>query len=114
MTAASLWPYLVVVLAGFVPNELFRIAAVVLSRGVDERSEIFAWIRIVATTLLAAVVSRLIYAPAASLAAVPMSVRVASIAVGIAAFFVLRRSLVLGILTGEAVFVAAAWWLGVR
>lgn len=110
-SAGALWPYLVVILAGFIPNEAFRIAAVLLSRRVDEASELFAWIRIVATTLLAAVVSRLIYSPAASLAVVPLSVRAGSIAVGVAAFFVLKRSIVAAILTGEAAFVLAAWWL---
>lgn len=112
--SAELWPYLVVVAAGFLPNEVFRVAAVLLARGVDESSELFDWIRIVALALLAAVVSKLTYSPAAALAAVPMAVRVLSIAVGVAAFFVLRRALLLAILAGEAVFVAAAWWLGVR
>jgi hypothetical protein len=34
------------------------------------------------------------------------------VVVGIVGFLVLRRSLVLGILTGEVFFVAAAWWIG--
>lgn len=108
----DLWPYLIVVVAGFLPNEVFRLTAVFLSRGVDEGSEVFAWIRIVATCLLAAVVSKLIYAPAASLATVPLAIRVCAIAIGVTAFFVLRRSLVLGILAGEAAFVTAAFWFG--
>lgn len=108
----ELWPYVIVIVAGFVPNEAFRLAAVFLSRGVDEGSEIFAWIRIVATCLLAAVVSKLIYAPAASLATVPLAIRVTAIAFGVAAYFVLRRSLILGILAGEAAFVSAAFWFG--
>lgn len=106
----SLSPYLVVILAGFLPNEVFRVLGVILGRRVDESREIFAWIRIVATTLLAAVVSKLIYAPAAALATVPMSIRIAAVAIGIAAFFATRRSLLLGILIGEAAFVAGAFW----
>ncbi|MDB5512696.1 MAG: branched-chain amino acid transport [Enterovirga sp.] len=105
-----LTPYLVVLLAGALPNESFRIAAVLLSRGVDETSEFFVWIRLTATTLLAAVVSRLLYAPAAQLEAVPLAIRVAGVAVGVAAFFTARRSLLAGIVAGEAFFVAAAWW----
>lgn len=110
---ASLWPYLVVIVVGFLPNEVFRLAAVLLSRGVNERSEVFVWIKVVATTLLAAIVSRLIYAPAAALEAVPMWVRVGAIAVGVATYFALRRSLLLGILIGEGAFILTAWWLGV-
>jgi hypothetical protein len=108
----ALWPYLVVLLAGFLPNEAFRVAAVFLSRGVDENSELFRWVKVMATTLLAAVVARLIYSPAAALEHVPLAIRVGAVLVGIGGFLLLRRSLVLGILSGEAFFVLAAWWYG--
>jgi uncharacterized membrane protein (UPF0136 family) len=108
----ALWPYLVVLLAGFLPNEVFRVAAVLLSRGIDADSEFFRWIKVVATTLLAAVVARLVYSPAAALEHIPLAIRASAVLVGIAGFLVLRRSLVLGILTGEIYFVAAAWWIG--
>lgn len=106
------WPYLVIVVAGFLPNEVFRVAAVLLSRGVDDTSELFAWIRIMATTLLAAVVSKLIYAPPAALQAVPVTARVAAVAIGVASFFALRRSLFFGILAGEVFLILAAWAFG--
>ena len=105
----GLAPYLTILLAGFLPNEAFRLMAVLLARRVDPDSKVFTWVKIVATTLLAAVVSRLIYAPAASLAVVPAWVRVLGIVVGVASFYALRCSLILGILVGEAVFVALAW-----
>ncbi len=108
---AGWWPYLVVV-AGFLPNEAFRLAAVFMSRRIDPNSEVFVWVRIMATTLLAAVVSRLIYAPAAAYAGVPLALRIASVAVGVGGFYLCRRSLVGGILVGEAFFVGLAWWLG--
>ena len=107
----ALWPYLVILLAGVLPNEAFRVAAVFLSRGVDENSELFRWIKVTATTLLAAVVARLIYSPAPALEHVPLVIRASAVLVGILGFFVLRRSLVLGILTGEVFFVLAAWWI---
>lgn len=112
--SAALWPYLVVVLAGFVPNEMFRLGAVLLSRGVDERSELFSWIRIVAVALLAAVVSKLLYQPPAALALVPLWLRIMSVAVGIGAYFWGRRALAFGILAGECALVATSWWLGLR
>ncbi len=108
----ALWPYLVVLLAGSLPNEAFRVAAVFLSRGIDENSEFFRWIKVVATTLLAAVVARLIYSPAAALEHIPLAIRAGAVVVGILGFLVLRRSLVLGIITGEIFFVLAAWWIG--
>lgn len=108
----ALWPYLVVILAGFLPNEAFRIAGVLLSRGVDEKSELFVWIRIVAVALLATVVSKILFSPPAILSAVPLWLRLFSVAAGLGAFFALRRSLLFGILTGEAVLVCGVWYLG--
>ncbi len=108
----ALWPYLVILLAGVLPNEAFRIAGVFLSRGVSEDSELFRWIRIMATTLLAALVARLLFTPAAALAAYPLELRLGALAVGVAGFFVFRRSVIAGILVGEAVFVALSFWIG--
>lgn len=108
----AFWPYLIVVFAGFLPNEAFRVAGVLLGRRVDERSEFFIWIRIVAVALLAAVVSKLVVAPPAVLAAVPLWLRLVSIGCGLAAFYALRRSLLAGMLAGEAVLVAGAWHFG--
>lgn len=105
----DLSPYLIVVVAGFLPNEVFRVAAVLLPGGVDESSAFLTWVRYVALGLLAAVVSKLVYAPAGALATVPIPATAAAIAVGVAVFFLLRRALVLGILAGEALLVTAAW-----
>ncbi len=107
-----LWPYAVVILAGFLPNEVFRLAAVFLARGVDETSELFTWIRIVAVALLAAVVSKLVYVPPVALATVPLWARVVAVALGVAVFFGARRALLAGILAGEGALVLAAWWFG--
>ncbi len=108
----ALWPYFAILLAGVLPNEAFRVAAVFLSRGLNENSEFFRLIRVVATTLLAGVVARLIYSPAPALEQVPLLLRGAAVLVGIAGFFVLRRSLALGIGTGLAFFVVVAWLYG--
>ncbi len=103
-------PFLVILLAGFLPNEAFRVAAVFLSRGIDENSELFRWIRVMATTLLAAVVARIIYSPPPALEQVPLLIRASAVLVGTAGYFLLRRSLVLGIILGEVYFVLMAWW----
>ena len=105
----ALWPYAVILLAGVLPNESFRVAAVFLSRGINENSELFRWIKVMATTLLAAVVARLMYSPAAALEQVPLVLRAAALPVGIGGFFLLGRSLALGIISGLAFFVLAGW-----
>lgn len=105
----GLWPYLIVVLVGFLPTELWRSLAVVLSRGLDERSEILVWVRAVAATLLAGVVAKLLYGPTGALATVPFWGRGGAMLVGLSAFFALRRSVIAGVMAGEAALVAAAW-----
>lgn len=108
----ALWPYLVVILAGFLPNEAFRVAGVVLGRRIDDTTEFFVWIRIVAVALLAAVVAKLLFAPPAVLATVPLWLRLTSVALGLGAFYTARRSLLVGILSGEALLIGGAWYLG--
>lgn len=108
------WPYLVIVLVGFLPNEIWRVLAVALSSGLDENSEILTWVRGVATTLLAGVVAKLLLAPGGALAAVPFAGRAGSLLVGLAAFYAFRRSVIVGVLVGEAALVAIAWWAAAR
>ena len=108
----GLWPYLIVVLVGFLPTEMWRSLAVVVSRGLDDDSEILVWVRAVASTLLAGVVAKLLYAPTGALAAVPLWGRGGAMLLGLAAFFAFRRSVVTGVLVGEAAVVLAAWMAG--
>jgi hypothetical protein len=55
------------------------------------------------------VVAKLLLAPGGALAAVPLAGRLGAIAAGLLGFVLLRRSVVLGVLLGEAVLIAAAW-----
>ncbi|MGL4241456.1 MAG: AzlD domain-containing protein [Beijerinckiaceae bacterium] len=106
-----LWPYLVVILIGFLPTEIWRVLGVLAGRGLDEESELFQWVRVVATALVAAVVAKLILAPSGQLAAVPLAGRAGAICVGVAAMLMTRRSLVAGLVAGEATLIAAALFL---
>jgi len=109
---ATLWPYLLVILAGFLPTEIWRSLAVVFARGFDEDSEVLIFVRGVATALLAAVVARLVLIPPGELVAIPLLIRIGAVAGGFAVYFLARRSVFLGIVFGEAVIIAAAWYLG--
>ena len=60
MTTVELSPYLVLVLVGFLPNEIWRAFGLVLARGLNEDSEIVVWSRAVATAILAAVIGKAI------------------------------------------------------
>jgi hypothetical protein len=109
---AALWPYLLVILAGFLPTEIWRSLAVVFVRGLDEDSELLILVRAVATALLAAVVARLVLIPPGELIAVPLAVRVGAVAGGFLVYLLARRSVFLGILFGEIVIIAGAWYAG--
>lgn len=100
--------YLALVAVGFLPNEVWRWLGVAFARGLEEDSEIVVWVRGVATATLAAVIAKLtIWAPGA-LASVPLEVRLVAIATGLIAFLLIRRSVLAGVLTGEAVLIVGA------
>ena len=108
LMSSTLWPYVALVLVGFLPNEVWRWTGFILARGVDESSEILVWVRAVATAVLAAVIAKLIFFAPGALASVPLSVRLVAIAAGFAGFVVFRRSIFLGVATGEAVLILGA------
>jgi hypothetical protein len=104
MTAAlsELWPYILLVLGGYLPNEIWRVLGLVLARGLDEDSEIVVWSRAVATAILAGVIAKLILFSAGALAGIPLTVRIGAAACGFLAFLAVKRSIFAGVLAGEA------------
>ena len=108
----DLWPYLVLILAGFLPNEVWRMLGIVASRGIDEGSELIIWVRAVATAILTGVVSKIVVFAPGALGGVPLAVRLAAAAAGMAAFFVMRRSVFAGVVTGTLAILVGVWARG--
>jgi hypothetical protein len=108
---SELWPYMAMVFVGFLPNETWRWLGIVMARGLDERSEIVVWVRAVATAILAAVIAKLTLVPPGALADVPITIRLASVALGFVVFLVFRRSVLAGVAFGELVLIGGwiAW-----
>ena len=104
--------WLALILAGFLPNEIWRFLGVMFARGLDESSEILVWVRAVATAILAGVIAKLtVFAPGV-LATVPTSVRVAAVLIGFLGFLAIRRSVFAGVVVGEIALIAGGWlWL---
>jgi Branched-chain amino acid transport protein (AzlD) len=98
----DLWPYLVLLLVGFLPNEIWRVLGLVLARGLNEDSEIVMWSRAVATAILAGVIAKLILFSSGALATIPLPVRVTAAVCGFLAYLVMRRSVFAGVVIGEA------------
>jgi len=112
MTTVELSPYLVLILAGFLPNEIWRVLGLVLARGLNEDSDIVVWSRAVATAILAAVVAKLILFPSGTLDDIPLAVRIAAAACGFVAFICIRRSVFAAVLVGEAMLVLGGFLFG--
>ena len=108
----GLWGYLILVLVGFLPCDVWRLLGLVLGRGIDEQSELLVWVRAVATGVLAGVIAKITFFPPGALADMPLAVRLAAIGCGFLAFLLVRRSVFAGLLTGEAVLIGAGLWLG--
>jgi len=111
MSAAlsDLWPFLVLMTVGFLPNEIWRVLGLVLARGLNEDSQVVMWSRAVATATLAGVIAKLLLFSSGSLAAIPLSVRLGAAAIGFVAFLVAKRSVFVGVAIGEVVLLAGGY-----
>jgi len=108
----GLWPYFVVIIFGFLPSEIWRWASVFAVKGLSDDSEILVWVRAVATALLAGVVSKLLLAPSGALAVIPALWRWVALGCGFGAYFVFRRSILAGVVIGEALLILAGFVAG--
>jgi hypothetical protein len=108
--SGGLWPYLVVIFIGFLPSEIWRWMSVFLVRGISEDSEVLVWVRAVASALLAGVVAKMLLSPSGALAAIPLFWRWASLAGGVAGFYLFRRSILMGVVVGEVILIGAGFW----
>jgi hypothetical protein len=109
---AELWPFLVLIAVGFLPNEIWRALGLVLARGLNEDSEIVMWSRAVATATLAGVIAKLLLFSNGSLASIPLSVRLAATAIGLIVFLLVRRSVFAGVAAGEVALLAGGFLFG--
>src|SRR5438105_14942706 len=103
---------LVLVIAGFLPNEVWRMLGLWLGGGLDEGSELLVWVRAVATAILAGVIAQILVQPPGALASVPDLLRYGALAAGSIAFMLSRRSIFAGVLRGGLAMLAGNWWTG--
>lgn len=106
---AGIGPYLFIAVAGFLATDIWRVLGVAFSVRLDETSEILRWVRAVSTALIAGLISRLILFPVGDLATAGLGLRLIAVAAGLGAYFLLRRSLFLGIVAGETALLAGLW-----
>jgi branched-subunit amino acid transport protein len=99
--------YLLLLAIAVLVHEPWRWLGLILARNLTADSEIFVWVRAVATALVAGLVMRLILFPAGALDTVPLLWRLAALLGAIAMFFVTRRNLGVGVISGAALLMLA-------
>jgi hypothetical protein len=103
---------LILLVAGVLPNEIWRMLGLVIGGGIDEGSELLVWVRATATAILAGVIAQILVFPPGALAAVPGPLRYGAVALGFAAFVATRQSILAGVVCGETILLIGKWWLG--
>jgi branched-subunit amino acid transport protein len=101
--------YLVLFALALFAHEPWRWLGLALGRDISADSEMFLWVRAVATALVSGLVMKLVVFPAGTLAAVPLWVRAVALCTGTAVFFVTRRNLALGVASGAGLLAVLRW-----
>jgi hypothetical protein len=102
--------YIPLVVCGFLPNEMWRVIGWWVGARIDEGTEIFIWVRLVTTSIMAAVIAQLLITPPGLLAAVPAFVRYGAVVAGLAVFLGIKRSILLALAVGELVLIVGRYF----
>ena len=97
------WPYLFILIAGWLATDAWRFLGVYLGGRISEESDLMVLVRAVATALVAAVIGNLIVFPNGALAETSLALRIGSAAAGFAAYFFGGRRVLVGIIVAETV-----------
>lgn len=109
---SSWYAYGALILAGFLPNEVWRMLGLWIGAGLREDSEILYWVRAVAAATLAGVIAQLLFAPPGILADVAPVLRYGSVAFGFVVFWLTRRSIFFGTITAEIFLISGKYLMG--
>ncbi|MCJ7995758.1 AzlD domain-containing protein [Rhizobium cremeum] len=97
MSVGDWWPYVVILVAGWLATDIWRWLGVVAGNRLAEGSEALLWVRAVATTLVMAVTAKLIVFPTGSLEHTPLWMRLGAAGIGFLAFLLAGERVVVGV-----------------
>lgn len=97
------WPFLFILVAGWLATDFWRFLGVHLGGRISENSDLLVLVRTLATALVAAVIGNLIVFPSGALAATPLALRLGAAGVGFAAYLALGKRVIVGIAAAELV-----------
>ena len=95
------WPFLFILIAGWLATDAWRFLGVYLGDRISEDSDLLVLVRALATALVAAVIGNLIVFPSGALAETSLALRLISAAVGFLAYLWLGRKVLVGIVVAE-------------
>jgi hypothetical protein len=104
-SSAAWWPYVFILVAGWLATDFWRYLGVFIGGRVSEDSDAMVLVRTVATALVAAVIANLVVFPGGALADAPLALRVGAAAAGFSAYLALRHNMLAGIIAAEAVLI---------
>lgn len=99
------WPYVFILVAGWLATDSWRFLGVLLGGRISETSEALVFVRAVATALVAAVIASLILTPNGGLADAPAWLRIGAAAAGFAVYLAAKKHMLAGIFAAEAVLI---------
>ncbi|QEE47742.1 AzlD domain-containing protein [Rhizobium sp. WL3] len=108
---ADYWPYVVIIVAGWLATDMWRWLGVVAGNRLQEGSEALHWVRAVATALVMAVTAKLVVFPSGMLETSPLWLRLAAAALGFAAFLLAGQRVIVGVVVPLAILGAGLLWL---
>ena len=105
------WPFLFILVAGWLATEAWRYLGVYLGGRIRDDSEMLVLVRAIATALVAAVIGNLILFPSGELASTPAALRIGAAVAGFAAYQIARKTVIVGIIVAEAILLAGLYAL---
>jgi branched-subunit amino acid transport protein len=103
---------LTILIAGVLATYIWRLSGAVVASRIDENALWLAWIKAVATALIAGLVARLIFFPPGTLALSPLWLRLAGAGAAAGFYYLVSPRLWLALIVGEIVF-ALGWYFAV-
>ena len=108
---ASLWPFVFILLAGWLVTDMWRWLGVLVGNRLSEGSTLLILVRSVATALVAAVIAQLTIYPSGVLAETPVALRLSAFVAGFLAYLAMGKRMLVGIITAEIILVSGLLFL---
>jgi branched-subunit amino acid transport protein len=108
---AQYWPFIVILVAGWLATDLWRWLGVIAGNRLQEGSEALHWVRAVATALVMAVTAKLVVFPTGVLESSPLWLRLAAAGLGFGAFLLAGQRVIVGVVVPLVILGAGLLWL---